>query len=78
MAVRVEDLLKLPTFKLSHTLAGVRGLIREVEYIDVLEHPDIDVLIKPRVLYLTSGFAFHENEQLQETLIAHMEDIGAA
>jgi purine catabolism regulator len=78
VAVRVADLLKLPTFKLSHTLAGVRGLIREVEYIDVLEHPDIDVLIKPRVLYLTSGFAFHENEQLQETLIAHMEDIGAA
>jgi purine catabolism regulator len=78
VAVRVADLLKLPTFKLSHTLAGVRGLIREVEYIDVLESPDIDVLIKPRVLYLTSGFAFHDNQQLQETLIARLEDTGAA
>jgi purine catabolism regulator len=78
VAIRVADLLKLPTFKLSHTLAGVRGLIREVEYIDVLESPDIDVLIKPRVLYLTSGFAFHDNQQLQETLIARLEDTGAA
>jgi purine catabolism regulator len=78
VAVRIADLLKLPTFKLSHTLAGVRGLTREVEYIDVLESPDIDVLIKPRVLYLTSGFVFHDNQQLQEILIARLEGSGAA
>lgn len=78
MAVTIADLLKLPTFKLSHTLAGVRGLVRQVEYIDVLESPDIDMLIKPRVLYLTSGFAFHDNQELQDSLIARLEDTGAA
>lgn len=78
VAVRVADLLKLPALKLAHTRAGVRGLSREVEYMDVLESPDMEVLIKPRVLYLTSGFAFHDNPRLQENLISRLQETGAA
>lgn len=77
MAVYIADLLKMPAFRQAHTVAGVRGLMREVEYLDVLESPDGSV-IKPRGLYLTSGFVFHENEQLQETLIVQLEAMGAA
>lgn len=78
VAVRVADLLKLPLLKLAHTRAGVRGLNREVEYMDVLESPDLEVIVKPNVLYLTSGFAFHENRELRETLISRLHATGAA
>ncbi len=78
MSVRVADILKLPTLKLAHILVGSRGLGREVEYVDVLESPDIDVIIKPRVLYLTSGFVFRDNERLQRLLLSRLQDTGAA
>lgn len=78
MSVHVTDLLKLPAFKLAHTCAGVRGLSREVKYIDVLESPDIENLTKPHVLYLTSGFAFYNNAVFQESIIARLAATGAA
>jgi purine catabolism regulator len=78
MSVRVADLFKMHALKLAHTRAGVRGLNRDVNYIDVLESPDMDVLIKPGVLYLTSGFALYENVALQETLISGLNATGAS
>ncbi len=78
MSVRIADILKLPTLHLAHILVGSRGMGREVEYVDVLESPDIDVIIKPRVLYLTSGFVFRDNERLQRLLLSRLQDTGAA
>ncbi|WP_312336681.1 PucR family transcriptional regulator [Anaerospora hongkongensis] len=77
MAVQIAELLKLPALRQARTVAGERGLDREVEYIDVLESPDSGA-IKPRGLYLTSGFLFQAIPQFQGMLVTQMQEKGAA
>ena len=78
MPVRVGEILQLDILKRAHIPAGVRGAIREVQYIDVLERPDVVQIVKPNVLFLTSGYAIHDNEQLQKDIIERLHQVNAA
>ena len=74
--ITVKRLLKLPVFQRSEVIAGRKGLIRPVRYVDVVEVPDISSWINSDdVFFMTTAYAFHENmealKDFLQTLVVH-------
>lgn len=78
MGVNVKDILKLDCLSNAEVIAGHNGLDNIIEYVDVIEMPDIDDWIKSNTLYLTSFYALKEDKLAQIDLIKKMSQVGVA
>lgn len=44
----------------------------------MIETPDVAQITKPNVLFLTSGYAIYDNEELHRNIIERMHQVNAA
>lgn len=59
-------------------ISGHNGLDNIIEYVDVIEMPDIDDWLKSKTLYFTSFYALRKNKSAQTDLIKKMAQAGVA
>lgn len=78
MGITVERILKLPVFKGAALISGENGKNNIVEYVDVMEVPDIVNWLSPNEMLLTTAFAMKNDIKAQENLIVKLSEIGAA
>lgn len=69
MGIPLRELLQIPVFKRSRVLAGKSGLDREVDYIDVMDLPDIAPWIRPNVFLLSTFYVIRDNPAAQQEVI---------
>ena len=71
---KVSDLFRLPIFKDIRIIAGNDGLNRKVEYITVMEVPDIMRWLKGNDFLITSLYSVRKSEEEQCKLIEELAD----
>ena len=71
---KVSDLFRLPIFKDIRIIAGNDGLNRKVEYITVMEVPDIKRWLKGNDFLITSLYSVRKSEEEQCKLIEELAD----
>lgn len=71
---KVSDLFRLPIFKDILIIAGNDGLNRKVEYITVMEVPDIKRWLKGNDFLITSLYSVRKSEEEQCKLIEELAD----
>ena len=71
---KVSDLFRLPVFKNIRIIAGNDGLNRKVEYITVMEVPDIKRWLKGNDFLITSLYSVRKSEEEQCNLIRDLAD----
>lgn len=72
--VKVSDLLKLPALRGVQVIAGQGGLHRKVEYVTVMEVPDIKRWLKGNDFLITSLYSVRKSEDEQCQLIRDLSD----
>ena len=71
---KVSDLFRLPVFKDIRILAGTDGMNRKVEYVTVMEVPDIKRWLKGNDFLITSFYSVRNSEEKQCRLIENLSD----
>lgn len=71
---KVSDLFQLPIFKDIRMIAGSEGLNRKVEYVTVMEVPDIKRWLKGNDFLITSLYSVRKSEKEQCDLIRELSD----
>jgi len=71
---KVSDLPCLPAFKGIRVLAGEGGLQRKVDYVTVMEVPDIKRWLKGNDLLITSFYSVRKSEEAQCRLISSVKE----
>lgn len=71
---KVSDLLQLPIFKDIRVIAGEAGLSRKVEYVTVMEVPDIKHWLKGNDFLITSFYSVRKSEEEQCKLVEELAD----
>ena len=71
---KVSDLLKLPAFRGTRVVAGCDRLDRKVEYVTVMEVPDIKRWLKGNDFLITSFYSVRKSEDDQCRLIMDLAD----
>ena len=66
---KVSDLLKLPALRGAKVVAGCSRLDRKVEYVTVMEVPDIKRWLKGNDFLITSFYSVRKSEEEQCRLI---------
>jgi sugar diacid utilization regulator len=77
IGVKLREILKIPLLKEARVLAGEEGLENYVTTVSVAEVPDILSWVKEGALYLTTLFAFRD-ENAQRGLVEGLSEKGAA
>ena len=72
----VRDILASPSLSGARVLAGLSGLERPVERLNVMEVPDILPWTAPRELLLTTGYPLRDRVGTLAELIAALDDAG--
>ncbi len=74
MGVTIRNILEIEEIKKYkvRVIAGKGGLYRRVDYVDILEVPDVINWLRKGLLLLTTGYAFKENPDYIITLIESM------
>ena len=72
----VRDVLASPSLSEARVLAGMSGLERPVERLNVMEVPDILPWTAPRELLLTTGYPLRDRVGTLAELIAALDDAG--
>lgn len=65
--IKIKDILTVPSLKTSRLMAGAEGIGKEVSNISVMETPDFEKWVQPKVILLTSLYAtqdFSYDDQL--------------
>ncbi|WP_434630703.1 PucR family transcriptional regulator [Thermoanaerobacterium thermosaccharolyticum] len=78
MGIAIKEALKIGGLKEGKIVAGHKGLNRIVNYVDILEVPDMLGWLKGEELILTTGYAIKDNPDMQEKLISELAKINAA
>jgi len=78
MGITVREALNIGGLKGARVIAGGEGVERKIEYVTVMEVPDIIQWLKGKELILTSGFAFTKKEIDQAKLISQLAAKGSA
>lgn len=71
---KVSDLMQLPLFREIKVVAGWQGLERKVEYVTVMEVPDIKRWLKGNDFLITSFYSVRNSEEKQCDLIRELSD----
>lgn len=71
---KVSDLLKLPALRGAKVVAGCNRLDRKVEYVTVMEVPDIKRWLKGNDFLITSFYSVRKSEEDQCRLIMDLAD----
>lgn len=74
----MREALQIGKLQRARVLAGHRGLNRLIEYVDVIEMPDIRPWVRPHILFLTSLYAIRHDIKAQQELICYLAEHGAA
>lgn len=72
------DLLKVPIFASARIIAGVEGLTRKVQSVNIMDAPDIIHFLKPGELLLTTAYVMKDDPQALQTLLSNMSQVGCA
>lgn len=78
MGITVRDTLQIGGLREATVLAGHKGLDRLVEFVDVMEMPDVEEWVKPGMMLLTTFYAIRSDPQAQVDLVRIMAQRGAA
>jgi purine catabolism regulator len=78
MGIAVRDAMRIGGLTGCRVVAGEKGLEREIEYIAVMEVPDVIRWLKGRDLLLTSLFPIKDDEEAIRCLVQQLADIGSA
>lgn len=74
----VQEALKLDPLSSAKVVAGREGLNRVVEFVNIMEVPDVKRWMKGGEFLVTAGFAFRENPQLIHTILDDLAAVGVA
>lgn len=74
----IRQILKEDFMEGAQLIAGKSGIDREIQYVDIIEVPDVEDWIKKGGFYLTTGFSFKDNPEKQEKLIEKLHEKGAS
>lgn len=78
MGITVGDALRLDCLKDAKVISGHGGLDNIIEYVDVIEMPNIDEWLKSNILMLSSFYAIKDDKAAQIDLIKKMVQNGVA
>lgn len=78
MGIRVRDAMEVEGFSECHVVAGRGGLDRTIEYITVMEVPDVVRWLKGDELLITSLFPIKDEPDAQYSLVPQLVKVGAA
>lgn len=78
MGIAVRNAMKVGGLTRCRVVAGEKGLDREIDYIAVMEVPDVIRWMKGNDLLLTSLFPIKNDEQAIRCLVQELSDIGSA
>lgn len=70
--VTLKTLLRLPVFEGAQVIAGLSGVGRTVQFMDIAEVPDSQLWSRPAVFTLTTAYAFHGSTK---ALMAFLESL---
>lgn len=76
--ITIREVLDIPILQNARVLAGGSGLNRVVQFIDIMEVPDLNGWVKEGVLMLTTAYAIRHNPSELAGLIQIMDQGGAA
>ncbi|BCL77661.1 transcriptional regulator [Ktedonobacteria bacterium brp13] len=74
----VEELLQFPVLQNARIVSGARGLRNQIQYVDVMEIPDLTGWLRNNEFVLTTGYAFQNNPQALCILLDEMHKVGGA
>ncbi len=78
MGIPLKELLQVPILKRSRVLAGRSGLDHEVEWVDVMDLPDIRPWIRPKTFLLSTFYVIRDDPEAQLDVIRTLAMSGAA
>lgn len=78
MGITVRDALQLDCLRDAKVISGHGGLDNIIEYVDVIEMPNVDDWLKSNILMLSSFYAIRDDEVAQIKLIKNMAKAGVA
>ncbi|ADU29163.1 PucR family transcriptional regulator [Evansella cellulosilytica] len=76
--MRLESVLKLPTFKGAVVVAGMKGLSRTVQSMNMIDQTDIIHYLSPEQFLLTTDYPFKDTPKELFSLVKVMTEKGAA
>ncbi|WP_193224507.1 PucR family transcriptional regulator [Bacillus sp. B1-b2] len=76
--ISVNDLLKLPVLKEAKVISGKEGLNRTIQFVDIMEVPDIDGWLREGELLLTTAYSIRHDLSLLTKLVQNLEKANAA
>ncbi|WP_046212743.1 PucR family transcriptional regulator [Paenibacillus wulumuqiensis] len=69
--VTLRELLQIPLLRSASVISGARGLERPVQFIDIMETPDLDGWVREGVLLMTTAYPIrHEPGRLSNMIVA--------
>ncbi len=78
MSLSVKEALDLQAFKDAKVVAGISSLNNKIQFVDVIEVPDIDNWLRKNTLALTTAFAVKNKESGLEDLVTLLADKGVS
>lgn len=76
--ITIQEVLEIPILRNASVLAGGQGLNRVVQFIDIMEVPDLKGWVKEGVLMLTTAYAIRNNPSELAGLIRTLHQGGGA
>ncbi|MFD2654881.1 PucR family transcriptional regulator [Gracilibacillus thailandensis] len=76
--MRVSELINVPSLEGCKIIAGDEGLDREVQYVNMMDAPDIAKFLKPNELLVTTAYHMKDHPELLGKLVKQMHEQGCA
>jgi purine catabolism regulator len=76
--VPVRDILELPAMRGSRVLAGAGGLDRVIQFVNIMEVPDVLRWTKAEELLLTTGYPLRSTPEALDDFVAALDQRGLA
>lgn len=74
----VRQALKIPPLDRATVVGGKEGLDRKVQFVNIMEVPDVGRWMKGGEFLVTAGFALHEEPALIGTIMKDLENAGVS
>lgn len=78
IGISVSEALLLPAFSGAKIVAGISGIHRIIESINIMEVPDISNYIKPNEMLLTTAYPIKDNQDALTSLVPKLNEKGLA
>lgn len=78
MSVTIENILNLPVLQSAKIQAGHDGKNRIIEYVNIMDAPDIFDWVKQNELILTTAYVIKDDTEAQIRLIKQLAEMGCA